>query len=178
MGNPAVLEKTEILLSATQIQERIQELSKEIDQEYQGKEVVAICVLKGGVVFFVDMIRQMQTPVRCEFLSLSSYGDEKKSSGEVKLNLDVKFPLEGKHVIIFEDIVDSGLTLQYLKKLLNARSPASLKICSLLFKPECLKVDVKPDYLGFEIANHFVVGYGLDYAGLYRDLPYVGILNE
>ena len=172
------LQETKVLLTQDQIQKRVRELATEIDQDYQNKEVVALCVLKGSVVFFVDIIRMMKTPVRCEFLGVASYGEEKQSSGEVKLTHDVKFPLNGKHVIVFEDIVDSGVTLHYLLNLLQAREPASLKVCSLLLKPNSLKRKVKPDYCGFEIGNEFVVGYGLDYAGWYRDLPYIGVLES
>lgn len=171
------LENVKVLLTEEQIQKRVGELAQALDSDYQDKEVVALCVLKGSVVFFVDIIRAMKTPVRCEFLGVASYGDEKQSSGEVKLTHDVKFPLSGKHVIVFEDIIDSGRTLNYLLNLLKAREPASLKVCSLLFKPNSLKKKVRPDYCGFEIGNEFVVGYGLDHAGWYRDLPYVGVLK-
>ncbi len=165
------------LISQEQLQARIIEMGKEISKEYGETEVQALCILKGGVVFFADMIRQLTMPLHCEFLGTSSYGSEKTSSGEVKLTMDTNAPLSGKHLIIFEDIIDSGLTLSYVVKLLKARNPASIKICSLLFKPQSLKTDIKPDYCGFEIGNEFVVGYGLDYAGLYRGLPYIGILN-
>lgn len=176
MTNLSQRQAPKVLLSEEQIQNRVGILARELDQEYLGKDVVAVCVLKGSVIFFTDIIRKMQTPVRCEFLGLASYHGERKSSGEVKITHDVKFPLENKHVIVFEDIIDSGLTLKYLMGLLQTREPASLKVCSLLFKPKSLKVEVKPDYVGFEIGNEFVVGYGLDFDGLYRDLPYVGVL--
>lgn len=165
------------LLSAQAVQKRVEELGAQINKDYAGKEITAICILKGGVVFFSDMIRQIHQPLKCEFMGVSSYHGGKTSSGEVKLTLDVREPLEGKHVIIFEDIVDTGLTLSYLLKLLQSRNPASLKLCSLLFKPSCLKVEMQPDYVGFEIGNRFVVGYGLDFDGLYRGLPYIGVLD-
>lgn len=171
------MKQPQVMISAKELQARVEELGARINQDYAGKEITAICILKGGVVFFSDMIRQITQPLQCEFLGVSSYHGGKSSSGEVKLTMDVKEPLEGKHVLIFEDIVDTGLTLSYLLKLFQSRHPASLKLCSLLYKPECLKTDVKPDYVGFEIGNRFVVGYGLDYDGLYRGLPYIGALD-
>ncbi|MBF0104677.1 MAG: hypoxanthine phosphoribosyltransferase [Deltaproteobacteria bacterium] len=166
------------LLSEDEIKGRIKIMADEINHDYQGKDVTAICILKGGMVFFTDLIRFLKMPLRCEFLATSSYGNDKKSSGEVKLTMDTKYPLEGKHVLVVEDIVDSGLTLSYILALLKARNPASVKLCSLLFKPASLKRDLTVDYVGFKIGNEFVVGYGLDYAGLYRNLPYVGVLEE
>lgn len=171
------MQTPEILISAKDVEARVQALGKVINHDYAGKEITAICILKGGVVFFADMIRQIQQPLKCEFLGVSSYHAEKTSSGEVKLTQDMREPIEGKHVLIFEDIVDTGLTLSYLLKLFESRRPASLKLCSLLFKPQCLKVAMQPDYVGFEIGNRFVVGYGLDYDGLYRGLPYIGVLD-
>ncbi len=137
-----------------------------------------ICVLRGSFIFFTDLIRQIDLPVTCEFLGVSSYGNKMVSSGEVKLTLDINDPLEGRHVIVVEDIVDSGLTLHYIMSLLRARKPATLKSCSLLLKPESLKLDIDVDYIGFRIGNEFVVGYGLDYAGKYRGLPYIGFLEH
>lgn len=167
------------LLSEEQIQNRIKEMGQTITNDYNDNdEIVAMTVLKGGVVFFSDMIRNINRNLFCEFLGTSSYGDSKQSSGEVKLTLDTKFPLTGKHILLFEDIVDTGLTLSYLIKLLEARNPASIKLCSLLFKPESLKTDLKIDYVGFEIGKEFVIGYGMDYAGLYRNLPYVGVVKD
>lgn len=171
------LKTPKILFSEETVKKRVSEMAKEINADYQDKEVTAICILKGGVVFFSDIIRQLSIPFRCEFLGTSSYGDDKKTSGEVKLTLDTKEPLENKHLLVFEDIVDSGLTLSYILNLLKARNPASIKLCTLLFKPKSLKAkDLPLDYVGFEIGNEFIVGYGLDYAGHYRGLPYVGIL--
>ena len=171
------LKQTQILISADKLQSRVAELAAQINRDYDGKTITAICILKGGVVFFADMIRHITVPLKCEFIGVSSYGNETKSSGEVKLTHDTNEPIEGKHVIIFEDIIESGLTLSYLKQLLMNRKPATLKICSLLFKPESLKTEAKPDYYGFAIGNEFVVGYGLDYAGLYRGLPHIGVLE-
>lgn len=178
MTKKTALKNLRVFITEKEIQKRIDELSERINHDYADKNLVAICILKGGVVFFVDMIRKIRVPLTCEFLAVSSYGSEKQSSGEVKLVFDVQFPLHGRHVLVFEDIVDSGVTLNYLLNLLKAREPASLKVCSLLFKPQSLKTDVRPDYYGFEIGNEFVVGYGLDYAGHYRGTPYVGVLES
>jgi len=166
------------LFSEETIKKRISEMAKTINKDYKGEEVTAICILKGGMVFFTDLIRHLNMPLRCEFLATSSYGDAKKSSGEVKLTMDTKYPLEGKNILIVEDIVDSGLTLSYILTLLRARNPASIKLCTMLFKPKSLKKDITVDYVGFEIGKEFVVGYGLDYVGLYRNLPYVGVLDD
>ncbi len=171
-------EQPRVLISEEKLQKRISELAEEINQDYKDKEIMGICILKGSSIFFTDMIRKITPPLRCEFMATSSYGDEKKSSGEVKLIMDAKYPLEGQHVIIFEDIVDSGLTLSYILHLLNARKPASIKLCSLLLKPECLKTDIKVDYVGFEIGKEFVLGYGLDYEGYCRGIPYVGVCDS
>lgn len=151
-----------VLISQKQLKKRIIEMGECINKDHVGKEVTAICILKGGVIFFSDMIRQLTIPLQCEFIGTSSYGSEKQSSGEVKLTQDTNAPLADKHILIFEDIIDSGLTLSYILKILEARKPASIKICSLLFKPKSLKTEIKPDYCGFEIGNEFVVGYGLD----------------
>lgn len=165
------------LLSHGQIQEKVTELAGQINRDYRGKKITAICILKGASIFFADIIRQLTVPLKCEFLATSSYGDQKKSSGEVQLTLDTKFPIENEHVIVFDDIVDSGLTSSYILSLLKTRRPGSLRLASLLFKPACLKTALKVDYVGFEIGREFVVGYGMDYAGLYRNLPYVGVLD-
>lgn len=169
--------KLPVLISANEIQNRVRELGEEITKKHQNNEIIAICILKGGVVFFSDMIRHIDLPVRCEFMSLSSYGDSHTSSGEVKLDMDIKYPIQNKHVIVFEDIVDSGLTLQYVLSLLKLRNPKSLELCTLLSKPSRRKTPVQIDYLGFEIEDRFVVGYGLDDAGLSRNLPYVGWID-
>lgn len=167
-----------VMIPETKIKQRIAELGSEISADYKGKDVIAICVLKGSYMFFADLIRKVDLPIHCEFISVSSYGNKTTSSGEVKITLDTTEPLSGKHVIIVEDIVDSGLTVQYLLNHFKARKPASLKICSLLFKPDALKNDVSLDYIGFKIANEFVVGYGLDYMGRYRQVPYIGVLDN
>lgn len=167
-----------VLIPESKIKSRIHELATEIAFDHRGKEITVICVLKGSFIFFADLIRQLDLPVSCEFMGVSSYGNKTTSSGEVKLTLDMTEPLNGKHVVIVEDIVDTGLTMQYLISNLKARKPASLKVCSLLVKPECLKADIEIDYVGFKLANEFVVGYGLDYAGRFRQLPYIGVMDE
>lgn len=170
--------KPKILIPEVKLQERLTELGEEIHHDFKGKEIVAVCILKGSFVFFSDLIRKIDLPMTCEFLGVSSYGNKMVSSGEVKVTLDINDPLEGKHVIVFEDIVDSGLTLSYIMNALKARKPATLKSCALLFKPESLKTEIAVDYLGFKIGNEFVVGYGIDYAGKFRGLPYVGYVEH
>jgi len=171
------LKKPAILISEETLEARIAELGAQITSDYEGREIVAICILKGSFIFFSDVLRKIDLPIHTEFLAVSSYGDKKVSSGEVKVTLDINEPLENKHVILFEDIVDTGLTLAYLQSNLKARRPASLKTCSLLVKPESLRMEVAVDYVGFKIGPAFVVGYGLDYAGKYRGLPYIGNLD-
>ncbi|MBL7715098.1 MAG: hypoxanthine phosphoribosyltransferase [Bdellovibrionales bacterium] len=167
-----------VLIPEVKLQARLTELAHEIAADYRGKEITAICILKGSFIFFADIIRKLDQPVVCEFLGVSSYGNRKVTSGEVKVTLDINEPLEGKHVIVFEDIVDSGLTLSYILNMIKTRQPASLRCCSLLMKPDSMKVDVDVDYVGFKIGNEFVIGYGLDYAGAYRGLPYIGYLEH
>ena len=168
------LKEPKVLISEAKLQSRIAELANEISMDYAGKEIVAICTLKGSFMFFSDVIRQIDLPMSCEFLGLSSYGGKTISSGEVKVTLDINEALEGKHVIVFEDIVDTGLTMNFITHMLRLRKPASLKTCSLLMKPEMLKTDVQIDYVGFKIGREFVVGYGLDYNGKLRGLPFIG----
>ena len=175
------MEKSEIervLLSETQIADRIKELAKEIDKDYQGKEVIAICILKGSVIFFADLIRAMKTPTSVEFMKVSSFGFGTSSSGRLSVGLDLFTNIEGKEVLIVEDIIDSGNTMYALKEMLKTRNPASLRIVTLLDKPARRTVDINADYTCFEIEDEFVIGYGLDYAERYRDLPYVGILSR
>jgi hypoxanthine phosphoribosyltransferase len=167
-----------VLIPEDKLKQRIQEIASEISYDYKGKEVTAICVLKGSFVFFADLIREIDLPLNCEFMGVSSYGSKTVSSGEVKVTLDLTEPLAGKHVILIEDIVDTGLTMQFLVNALKARKPASLKVCSLLFKPDSLKCELHLDYIGFNLGKEFVVGYGLDYAGRYRHLPYVGVMEN
>jgi hypoxanthine phosphoribosyltransferase len=175
------MQKSEIervLLSETQIAERIKVVAKKIDEEYQGKEVIAVCILKGSVVFFADLIRAMKTPVTVEFMKVSSYGFGTTSSGKLSVGLDMLSNIEGKDVLIVEDIIDSGHTMYALKKMLQTRNPSSLRIVTLLDKPARRVSDITADYTCFEIEDEFVIGYGLDYAEKYRDLPYVGILSR
>jgi hypoxanthine phosphoribosyltransferase len=170
--------KPKILIPEVKLQARLTELADEIHHDYRGKEIVAVCILKGSFIFFSDLIRKIDLPMTCEFLGVSSYGNKMVSSGEVKVTLDINEPLENKHVIVFEDIVDSGLTLSYIMSALKQRKPATIKSCSLLFKPESLKTEIAVDYMGFKIGNEFVVGYGIDYAGKFRGLPYVGYVEH
>ncbi|MEK6707134.1 MAG: hypoxanthine phosphoribosyltransferase [Bdellovibrionota bacterium] len=167
-----------ILIPEIKVQARVTELAQEINQDYRGKEITAVCILKGSFIFFADLIRQLDIPITCEFLGVSSYANKMVSSGEVKVTLDINEPLENKHVIVFEDIVDSGLTLNYITNSLKTRKPASLKSCVLLLKPECLKTQVDIDYLGFKIGKEFVVGYGIDFSGKFRGLPYLAYLEH
>jgi hypoxanthine phosphoribosyltransferase len=161
------------LIDEKQLQARIKELGAQITKEFKGEDVVAICILKGSYMFYSDLIREIDANVICEFFGVSSYHGETQTSGEVKVTLDLTHPLEGKNVLLVEDIVDSGLTMAYLKTCLQARQPKKLRTVSLLVKPAALKADVSIDYHGFEIKNEFVVGYGLDYQELYRNLPYI-----
>ena len=175
------MQKSEIervLLSEAQIAGRIKEVAKQIDEEYQGREVVAVCILKGSVVFFTDLIRAMKTPVSIEFMKVSSYGFGTTSSGKLSVGLDILSNIEGKDVLIVEDIIDSGHTMYALKQMLQTRNPATLRIVTLLDKPARRVMDINADYTCFEIEDEFVIGYGLDYGERYRDLPYVGILSR
>jgi hypoxanthine phosphoribosyltransferase len=169
---------SKILKSEQVIQEKVQELGRQISRDYKGKFPVVICILKGGVLFMTDLIKNISIPLEIDFLSLSSYGDSTKSSGVVKIKKDIDIDIQGRHVIIIEDIVDSGLTLVYIEKYFEQHHPASIKVCTLLDKPAAHKTELKIDYVGFEIGNEFVVGYGLDFAQKYRNLPYIGILKE
>ena len=166
------------LISEQQIQKRVQEIGKALTEQFKGQEVTAICILKGSSVFFSDIIRQIDTDLRCEFFGVSSYNNSMKSSGEVKITLDLSASIEGKHVLLIEDIVDTGLTMDYLVRNLKSRGAKSLTTCTVLFKPEALKCKVQLDHVGFEIGNEFVVGYGLDYQGYYRNLPYVARIEN
>ncbi len=167
----------QILITREQIETRVKELASEIDAEYEGKNPLMICVLKGSVLFFADLIREMKIPLSIDFMAISSYGGGTRSSGEVKMIKDLDRMIEGKHVIIVEDIVDSGYTIQYLKRILEGRAPASLKVCTLLDKPSRREVEVKPDFTCFEVDDLFVVGYGLDFDQNYRNLPEIGVLK-
>ena len=167
-----------VLISRESLRSKVKELGEQIAQDYQDKEVIAVAILKGSVVFFADLIRAIDMPVQLDFMSISSYGNSRSSSGVVQIRKDLDINISGKHVLIIEDIMDSGQTLYYLMDMLSAREPASLKVCCLLDKPERRVADIQPDYCGFVIPDEFVVGYGLDYAEKYRNLDYVGVLNS
>lgn len=167
-----------ILLDENAIQAKIVELGKQISQDYKGKKPILICILRGAVVFLSDLMRSIEIPVKIDFMSISSYGNSTQSSGVVKIRKDIDMDIQNEHVIIVEDIVDSGLTLDYIFGYLQKHRPASVKICTLLDKPDAHKTDLKLDYIGYEIENEFVVGYGLDFAEKYRNLPYIGILKK
>ena len=160
-------------INEEQIAAKVKNIGVELTEKFKGKKVVAICVLKGSFLFYSDLIRNINTDITCEFFGVSSYHGNTTSSGEVKVTLDLSSPIEGQHVILVEDIVDTGLTMNYLKKSIESRNPASITTVTLLEKPEALKVPCKLDYVGFKITNEFVVGYGLDYQGYYRNLPYI-----
>jgi hypoxanthine phosphoribosyltransferase len=168
---------TEVLIDRDVLQQRIQELGEQISADYAGRDLLLIGVLKGAVFFMADLMRNLTIPCEIDFMAISSYGDSTDSSGVVRILKDLDINIEGRDVLIVEDIIDSGLTLSYLMRNLEAREPASLEICSLLTKPERREADVPVRYIGFEIPNRFVIGYGLDFAERYRNLPYVGILD-
>lgn len=170
-------EKVRMLLSEEEVDKRIQELGDMISRDYAGETVHLVCILKGAVFFMCELAKRISIPVTMDFMSASSYGSATKSSGVVRIVKDLDEPLKDKHVIIVEDIVDSGRTLSYLTKMLGDRDPASIKLCTLLDKPERRVTDVKVDYIGFEIPDEFVVGYGLDYDQRYRNLPYIGVVE-
>jgi hypoxanthine phosphoribosyltransferase len=165
------------LLSESTIQARVKALGAQLAAEYAGKSLVLLCVLKGSFVFAADLARAIDLPLRVEFLGVRSYGDDTRSSGVVQITQDLTRPIAGDHVLIVEDIVDTGLTLSYLREQLMARTPASVKVCALLHKPSRSVRPVEIDYLGFTVDDVFVVGYGLDHAEQYRNLPYVGVLD-
>jgi hypoxanthine phosphoribosyltransferase len=167
----------EILVQADELQHRIGELGAEISRDYAGRELLLVGVLKGAVFFLADLMRRIEVPCEVDFMAVSSYGSSTDSSGVVRILKDLDAPLEGRHVLIVEDIVDSGLTLQYLMRTLETRGPASLAVCALLTKPERRKVATPARYVGFEIPDKFAIGYGLDYAERYRNLPYVATLS-
>ena len=157
---------------------RIAELGAEISADYAGRDLLLVGVLKGAVFFMADLMRHLTVPCEIDFMAISSYGASTDSSGVVRILKDLDINIEGRHVLVVEDIIDSGLTLSYLMRNLEAREPASLEVCALLTKPERREIDVPVRYMGFEIPNRFVIGYGLDFAERYRNLPYVGVLDE
>ena len=170
-------EHIKVLVSEEEVDKRIRELGEQISKDYAGKDVHMICVLKGGVFFMCELAKRITVPVSMDFMSVSSYGDDTKSSGVVRIAKDLDEPLEGKDVLIVEDIIDSGRTLSYLMKVLQERKPASMRLCTLLDKPDRRVKMVYVDYTGFNIPDEFVVGYGLDYAQKYRNLPFIGVVE-
>lgn len=167
-----------IMITEQQLADRITEMAKELDRLYEGRKPVAVCILKGSVMFFADLLRRMNTTLEMDFMVVSSYGNGTVSSRELTIKKDLSIDICGRDVLLIEDIVDSGNTLYELKKMLNARQPASLSLVTLLDKPQRREVPIQPDYTGFVIEDEFVVGYGLDYAEEYRNLPYVGVLKR
>ena len=170
-------EKIKVLISEEEVDARIRELGEKISKEYEGKQIHLICVLKGGVFFMCELAKRITVPVSMDFMCVGSYGDGTKSSGVVRLAKDLDESIENKEVLIVEDIIDSGNTLYYLMDVLCQRKPASLRLCTLLDKPDRRVKDVHVDWTGFEIPDEFVVGYGLDYAQKYRNLPYIGVVE-
>lgn len=170
-------ETVRVLVEEEEVDKRIRDLGEQISKDYEGKEVHLICVLKGGVFFMCELAKRITVPVSMDFMSVSSYGDDTKSSGVVKIVKDLDEAIEGKDVLIVEDIIDSGRTLYYLIDILKKRNPKSVHLCTLLDKPERRVKDVKVDYVGFNIPDEFVVGYGLDYAQKYRNLPFIGVVE-
>lgn len=170
-------ERIRVMLTEEEVDTRIKEIGEQISHDYAGRQVHLVCVLKGGSFFMCELAKRISVPVSLDFMSVSSYGSNTKSSGVVKIVKDLDEPLKDKDVIVVEDIVDSGRTLSYLLELLGQRGPGSMKLCTLLDKPERRVVDVKVDYTGFEIPEEFVVGYGLDYDQRYRNLPYIGVVE-
>lgn len=170
-------EIAEVLISEQEIQNKIAEMARAIDADYAGRELLMVGVLKGAVMVMADLARALRTPVSMEFMAVSSYGSSTSSSGVVRILKDLDREIADKHVLVVEDIIDSGLTLNWLIRNMRSRGPATVEVCALLRKPESVKVDVPVKYVGFDIASEFVVGYGLDYAERYRDLPFVGLLK-
>ena len=166
-----------VLISNEEIQKRLDELAAQVNADYAGKDLLMVCILKGAVTVFADMLRRIEIPCAIDFMAISSYGSSTKSSGVVRILKDLDHGIEGKDVLIVEDIVDSGMSMSYLLNSLKTRNPASVKLLTLLDKPDRRVVDIKADYTGFTIPDAFVVGYGLDYAQKYRNLPYVGVLH-
>lgn len=176
---PPIIENKQlhVLISEEDIRRRVKEIGEQITRDYQGKDLTAVCVLKGSFPFFADLVRHIDLPLECDFLGLSSYGSATRTSGVVKITSDLTRPVLDKNVLVIEDIVDTGLTMNYLLENLWTRRPASVKVCSLLYKPSNTAVDVQIDYLGFTIEDRFVIGYGLDLDQRYRNIPFIGYLE-
>jgi hypoxanthine phosphoribosyltransferase len=167
----------EVLVQPDELRARVQQLGSQISRDYDGRDLLLVGVLKGAIFFLSDLMREIDIPVEVDFMAVASYGSSTDSSGVVRILKDLDAPIEGRDVLIVEDIVDSGLTLQYLMRNLGARNPHSLEVCALLTKPERRKVEVLPRYVGFEIPDRFAIGYGLDHAERFRNLPYVAALK-
>ncbi len=167
-----------ILLSEEQISSIVKKLGAQITEDFKDKDLLLVGILKGSVIFMADLMRCIDTPCNIDFMAVSSYGDGTKSSGVVRINKDLDKPIEGKDVLIIEDILDSGRTLSYIREILAARKPNSIKICTLFDKPERREADIYADYIGSLVPNEFIVGYGLDYSEYYRNLPFIGVLKE
>ena len=167
-----------VLIDEEKLEKRVKEIAKQIEEEYKGKELTLICILKGSIFFTVDLAKKINGDIKLEFIRVSSYNEGTESSGEIKMKLDLKDSIQGKDVIVIEDIIDTGRTLSYLIEYLKMKKPNSVKLCALLDKPDRRVVEVKVDYTGFQIPDKFVVGYGLDYDEKYRNLPYVGYIEE
>ena len=168
----------EVLYSEDELRGRVRQMGETISNDYSGKELILIGVLKGSVIFMADLLKEINIPCKMDFMAVSSYGNSTETSGVVRILKDLDFEIQGKDILIVEDIIDSGVTLKYLMKYLSGRKPNSLEIVCLLNKPDRRKVDIDVKYLGYDVPDHFLVGYGLDYAEKYRNLPYVGILKE
>ncbi|MGB9300449.1 MAG: hypoxanthine phosphoribosyltransferase [Anaerolineae bacterium] len=168
---------SEVLISHQQIRERTEELGRQITEDYRGKDPLLICILKGGLMFLADLMREVDLPLEIDFIAVSSYGDSTESSGVVRILMDLERNIQGRHVLIVEDIIDTGRTLSYIIENLRTRGPASVKVCTLLDKPARRELEIAIDYVGFTIPDRFVIGYGLDYGEIYRNLPFVGILK-
>src|SRR5215475_4948117 len=168
----------EVLIDEERLQERIRDLGREISEDYAGRELLLVGVLKGAVFFMADLMRSVTVPCEIDFMAISSYGAATDSSGVVRILKDLDINIEGRHVLVVEDIIDSGLTLSYLMRNLESREPATLEICALLTKPDRREIEVPVRYVGFEIPNRFVIGYGLDFGERYRNLPYVAVLSD
>jgi len=173
-----MIDKVRVMIPEEQVTLRIKELAGQISKDYEGKSVHLICILKGSIVFSCDLAKRITVPVTFDFMSVSSYGNETVSSGRVRILKDLDESIQGRNVLIVEDIIDSGRTLAYLKELLGGRAPESLEICTLLDKPDRRETEVDVKYVGFVIPDEFVVGYGLDYNQYYRNLPYVGVIEQ
>ncbi len=168
----------EVIYSPEDIKKRVAEIGAQISKEYAGKEIILVCILKGSYMFTADLSRAIDVPCSVEFMQVSSYSDGTVTSGSLKIIKDINVPVDNKHIIIIEDIIDTGITLYNLKKMFETRNPASMKICAFLDKPSRRKADIEADYVGYEVEDNFLVGYGLDYAQKYRNLPFVAILKE